>query len=51
MYSSQPIGKVQLYRSGRAVLLFNGKEYELIKANEDRHHKVNCFICKYKNFN
>ncbi|VVC44432.1 Hypothetical protein CINCED_3A017757 [Cinara cedri] len=35
----KPIGKVQYYRSGRVVLIFNGKEYELLKANEDKHHK------------
>ncbi|KAL4120365.1 hypothetical protein QTP88_013072 [Uroleucon formosanum] len=36
---SKPIGKLQYYRSGRVVLIFNGKEYELLKANEDKHHK------------
>lgn len=41
IHSSQPIGKVQYYRSGRVVLIFNGKEYELLKANQDKHHKVN----------
>ncbi|XP_025415691.1 uncharacterized protein LOC112687281 [Sipha flava] len=39
IHSSQPIGKIQYYRSGRVVLIFNGKEYELLKANEDKHHK------------
>jgi len=39
VYSSQPIGKVQYYQSGRVVLMCNGKEYDLIKANEDKHHK------------
>lgn len=39
-YSSQPIGKMRYYRSGRVVLILNGKEYELLKANEDKHHKV-----------
>jgi len=37
---STPIGKVQYYRSGRVVLIFNEKKYELLKANEDKHHKV-----------
>lgn len=44
-YSSLPIGKVQYYRSGRVVLNLNGKIYELIKANEERHHKVNIPKC------
>ncbi|XP_050537908.1 uncharacterized protein LOC126903631 [Daktulosphaira vitifoliae] len=38
-YSSRPIGKVQFYRSGRVILNLNGKIYELMKANEERHHK------------
>lgn len=38
--AAQPIGKVQYYRSGRVVLVINGKEYELLKANSDKHHKV-----------
>lgn len=48
IYDSLPIGKVQYYKSGRVVLIFNGKEYELLKANEDKHHKVNALICKFK---
>lgn len=38
---SQPIGSIRFYESGRVVLLFNGKEYKLTKANENKHHKVN----------
>lgn len=48
VHNSPPIGKVQYYKSGRAVLIFNGKEYELLKANEDKHHKVNILIYKFK---
>jgi len=44
VFKSKPIGKLQYYRSGRVVLIFNGKEYELLKANEDKHHKVTWFI-------
>lgn len=43
---SKPIGKVQYFRSGRVVLIFNGKKYELLKANEDKHHKVQWLIWK-----
>uniref|UniRef100_A0A2S2P3X9 Uncharacterized protein n=1 Tax=Schizaphis graminum TaxID=13262 RepID=A0A2S2P3X9_SCHGA len=39
VFKSKPIGKVQYYRSGRVVLIFNEKKYELLKANEDKHHK------------
>ncbi|XP_027851557.2 uncharacterized protein LOC114130712 isoform X2 [Aphis gossypii] len=39
VFKSKPIGKVQYYRSGRVVLIFNQKRYELLKANEDKHHK------------
>lgn len=41
VFKSKPVGKVQYYRSGRVVLIFNEKKYELLKANEDKHHKVN----------
>ncbi|CAI6343127.1 unnamed protein product [Macrosiphum euphorbiae] len=39
VFKSKPIGKLQYYRSGRVVLIFNEKKYELLKANEDKHHK------------
>ncbi|XP_015371034.1 PREDICTED: uncharacterized protein LOC107166753 [Diuraphis noxia] len=39
IFKSGPIGKLQYYRSGRVVLIFNGKNYELLKAAEDKHHK------------
>ncbi|XP_025206389.1 uncharacterized protein LOC112602511 [Melanaphis sacchari] len=39
VFKTKPIGKVQYYRSGRVVLIFNNKRYELLKANEDKHHK------------
>lgn len=39
VFKSKPIGKVQYYKSGRVVLIFNKKRYELLKANEDKHHK------------
>ncbi|XP_022175991.1 uncharacterized protein LOC111038390 isoform X2 [Myzus persicae] len=39
VFKSKPIGKLQYFRSGRVVLIFNEKKYELLKATEDKHHK------------